>query len=146
MASEIIGLAASVLEHARFRSLAPAARAVLMEVVIRRKRSGNGRIGYSVREAAARCNIGRDTANAAFRELMAKGFLICVTPGGFHKIKNLSAEWRLTMFKCDVSGEPATNDFLDVRVELKADDIKRIRGANIVADDGRIPVSVRFLN
>jgi hypothetical protein len=146
MASEVIGLAASVLEHAQFRSLAPAARAVLMEVVIRRKRVGNGNIGYSVRDAANRCNIGRDTANQAFNELMAKGFLVCVTPGGFQNSKKIASAWRLTMFKCDVTGEPPTNDFLGIMLTGKDGVVKRVRGVKIVTDDGEIPLPVALLH
>ncbi len=45
------------------------------------KYNNNGKITLSVRQAAERMGVSRDTAAKAFRELQAKGFII-VTKGG----------------------------------------------------------------
>ena len=45
------------------------------------KYNNNGKITLSVRQAAERMGVSRDTAAKAFRELQAKGFIV-VTKGG----------------------------------------------------------------
>jgi hypothetical protein len=39
------------------------------------------------------------------------------------------------MFACDVTGEPPTNDFLDIRRERKVLAIGRLRDVKFLADD-----------
>ena len=73
--------------------------------------SNNGRLPYSVREAATELQIGKSTAARALRHLEERGFIVAITRGGFNcKIRH-STEWRLTEFPCDVTRELATKDF-----------------------------------
>ena len=49
----------------------------------------------------------------AFGELQERGFIECVTPGGFNRKSRHASEWRLTWWKCDVSGKLATKQFMN---------------------------------
>lgn len=88
--------------------------AIYLEIVSRYAGEGsnNGRIGYSVREAAARFKIGKTTASRAIHKLEETGFIVCTTKGGFNVKIRRATEWRLTEFRCDVSGEMASKDFM----------------------------------
>ena len=74
--------------------------------------SNNGRIGYSVREAAAEFHIGTSTVKRALDELQDRGFIVSTKKGAFSlKIRN-STEWRLTEFHCDLTNKLPTKDFM----------------------------------
>jgi len=92
-------------------SLKPAERAVYAEVARAYNGHNNGSIGLSVRVAATRCNIHKDTAGRAFKVLEERGFIECATPGGFSRKTPHATEWRLTDWKCDKTGERATKAF-----------------------------------
>ena len=71
------------METAAWRSLSPYAQALYpwLKLEWRGPRANNnGRIRFSVRQAAGAMGINRKTAAKAFRELQAKGFLVCVEP------------------------------------------------------------------
>ena len=74
--------------------------------------SNNGRIPYSIREAATEFHVGKTTAGKALNSLEAHGFIIPVTKGAFSLKKKHATEWRLTEFPCDVTHELATKDFM----------------------------------
>jgi len=61
-------------------------------------------LGLSVRRAAERCNIAKDTASRAFQELDERGFVDCVTRGAFNRKSMHATEWQ-TWWPCDVTGE-----------------------------------------
>ena len=73
--------------------------------------STNGRIGYSVREAAASLRIGKTTAGKALEHLEERGFIVAMKRGAFSRKIRHATEWRLTIHNCDVTGELATKDF-----------------------------------
>lgn len=93
-----------LLDCPAFRSLKPQAVAIYVQLMRIYNGSNNGSLGLSVRTAAARCNIAKDTASKAFKELAEKGFIECMRPGGFSRKTRLAAEWRLTALKCDRTG------------------------------------------
>lgn len=65
--------------------------------------SNNGRIGYSVREAATNLHIGKSTAGRALETLQERGFIVAMKRGAFSlKIRN-STEWLLTMHASDLT-------------------------------------------
>lgn len=78
-----------------FLSLSPVAVAVLIQVRRRYNGSNNGEIPLSVREAAGLVNVSPDTAGRAFKELVAKGFLVSTRKSTFAN-KKMSRRWRLT--------------------------------------------------
>jgi hypothetical protein len=92
-----------VMRTTAWQSLTPKARVVLVEIAARYFGTNNGRIALSVRDAAEACNINKDTAGKAFQELIAKGFLVCKTPGGFTLKMRHATEWLWTEHRDDVS-------------------------------------------
>lgn len=95
-----------------WKALTAQQRAVYIEVAALYAGNNNGRIALSVRNAAERCNITKDTAAKAFKRLIELGFIDCVTPGGFSRKVRHAAEWRLNMYKCDVTGAVASKAFM----------------------------------
>ena len=100
-----------MLESPAWRSLTPAERAVYIELAKLYNGRNNGWLALSVRDAAERCRINKDTAAKALAALQTAGFIECVTPGGFTRKVRHATEWRLTIHPCDVTGELPTKDF-----------------------------------
>jgi hypothetical protein len=92
-------------------ALTPAARAVYIVLAARFNGFNNGSIGLSARDAARLCNINKDTATRAFRQLIDCGFIEAVTPGGFGRKVRHATEWRLTQYRCDLSGALPSKGF-----------------------------------
>jgi DNA-binding transcriptional regulator YhcF (GntR family) len=101
-----------LLDSPAYLSLSCPARAVLVEIVRCYDGFNNGRVGLSVRKAAERCKIAPGTAKRAFEELQDRGFIECVTKGAFSRKTQHASEWRLTFWKCDVTGELASKKFM----------------------------------
>ena len=79
-----------------WRSLKPQARVIYIELTARFNGTNNGQIALSVRDAAQRCNIAKDTAGRALQELIEKGFIAIVTGGSFGFKLRHATEYRLT--------------------------------------------------
>lgn len=87
-----------------WRSLSPQTRVVHLELLRLYNGSNNGRIALSVRDAASRCNIAKDTAAKCLRELVEKGFTEVVNEAAFaYKLRH-ATEYRLTHLRCDKTG------------------------------------------
>lgn len=102
--SNFVMLDRLLLRSPAYQSLSAQARAVLVELFDRYNGRNNGRIGLSVRDAASRCNVSKNTVHRALGELQDKGFVEVVTPGGFSRKTRHATEWRLTHHRCDVTG------------------------------------------
>ena len=91
-----------------------AARVIYCEMAKRYAGNGsnNGRIPYSVREAAAELRISPATASRALKSLQRHGFVVAETKGAFSLKKRHATEWRLTEFPCDVTHALPTKDFM----------------------------------
>jgi hypothetical protein len=103
-----------LLGSTAWRSLSLAARAAFVEMLALYMPGRNGRLAMSARTLAEHLPVSRATATRALRELTAKGFIEAVKPGGFN-VKAATAratEWRLTLFKCDVTGAAASQNFM----------------------------------
>jgi DNA-binding transcriptional MocR family regulator len=104
-----------MMESPAWKSLGGNERALYLEIAARYAGFGsnNGRIGYSVREAATNLNIGTSTAKRALDALQDRGFIVATKKGAFSlKIRN-STEWRLTEFPDDTNrGELPTKEFM----------------------------------
>jgi len=101
-------------DSAAWHDLGPVARAIYCEIAKRYAGDGsnNGRIPYSIRQAAAELRISPATASRGLRELQTHGFIIPVTKGAFSLKKRHATEWRLTEFPCDPTHALASKDFM----------------------------------
>ena len=92
-------------------------RAIYLEIASRYAGEGsnNGKLPYSVREAAETFKVSPATASRALRGLEETGFIVSVTKGGFSRKVRHATEWRLTEFRCDVTGEMASKEFMSWR-------------------------------
>jgi hypothetical protein len=102
-----------LLNSAAYLSLSPPARAVLVEVMRIYNGKNNGKLALSVREAGLRCNISKNTAARALRELTERGFIEVRTPSSFSLKCRRAAEWTLTEFRNDVTGKLPTKSFFN---------------------------------
>ena len=103
-----------LLRSPAWRSLTPNARAIYLELAARYAGPGstNGRISYSVREAAYALGISKATASRALLQLRDRGFIKQMEKGAFNRKIRHATTWRLTEFGCDVTGELASKDFM----------------------------------
>lgn len=120
-AGPFVRLDSYMLASAAWASLTPVERAIYVELRRRYNGANNGFLGLSARDAAQRCNCNKDTANKALRVLAEKGFIECVTPGGFSRKVPHSTEWRLLDERCDKTGMPPTKAFMRWRPDAWAD-------------------------
>jgi DNA-binding transcriptional MocR family regulator len=93
-----------------WQSLDRNARAIYLELAMLYRGNNNGSIGLSVRQAAQAIQASRATAARALVHLQDRGFIVATTRGRF-KLKRHATEWRLTEFRCDLTGQPASRDF-----------------------------------
>lgn len=115
-----------MLDCAAFASLSPYAVKVLLRLARRFNGANNGRIGFSVREAAKETGCAFNTARKALAELQAKGFIEMVTPGGFSLKDRHASEWRLTFLptKGDTGLVEADKPFMRWRPEKQNADAR----------------------
>lgn len=96
---------------AAFRGTSPAARAVLLELIAVENGRNNGALALSVRDAAARCNIGRDTANRALQDLEDAGLIEMVEKGCFRQHHRQATTYRLTWLRDALTGHLPTRRY-----------------------------------
>jgi hypothetical protein len=101
-----------MLKTDAWRALSAAARAVYTQLGARYTGSNNGKLSFSVREAAAECDIANNTAGRCFKELVDLGFIEATRLGGFSCKTRIASEWRLTAFRCDLTGAAKTCAFM----------------------------------
>lgn len=92
--------------------LKPLARACYIELASAFTGSNNGKIAFSSRIMAKRLGVGKATASRAIAELEVHGFVETAQPSSFQNKIRLAAEYRLTAFKCDKTGELASKNFM----------------------------------
>ena len=119
-----------------WKALSAASRAVYIAVGSRYNGSNNGRLSCSVRDAASECNMAINTANRAFKELIALGFIEETRHGSLSRKTRVASEWRLTAFGCDLTGSLKTCAFMQRGSQARASRQLRSRPQN-----GRSPVS-----
>lgn len=91
-------------------SLSLAARALLVEILLEYRPGNNGRLSWPCRRAASTIGVGKDTAARALKELELKGWLTVERVALFGR-RTTPAEYALTMYENDLSGEPASKSF-----------------------------------
>lgn len=102
-----------------WRSLDTVARCAYLELSDRYGGPGsnNGRIPLSLRDLAEALHVSKATAMRALDRLQDRGFIVQMKRGHFDRKQKHSAEWRLTEFACDVTGELPTKAFASWRNE-----------------------------
>jgi DNA-binding transcriptional MocR family regulator len=124
-----------MLNSPAWRALKASSRAVYVELSMRYNGFNNGTLALSARDAARLCNINKDTATQAFRQLIEHGFIERVTPGGFSCKVRHATEWRLTDSRCDVTGALPTKAFakwrpLQIAVPIQGPDGPKLGTSN----------------
>jgi hypothetical protein len=127
------------LELPTWRSLSPAARCLLVEMLGRFRPGENGRLAWPVRRAAVILGVSKSTAARCLLELERNGFLVVVTATGFGGTAKPST-YRLTMFTCDATHEPASHAFEDMPGERLATDRKQTRRRQSHQRDKTVPL------
>jgi hypothetical protein len=105
-----------LLASTAWQSLDGNCRALYIELARRYRgpNSNNGRIPFSVREAAAELHVGRSTAQRCFDKLLDRGFTKIARRSGFSMKGRVATEWLLTEFPDDTTSALtlATKDFM----------------------------------
>src|SRR5882757_3514623 len=96
-----------------WQSLRALERSIYIEIAARYAGDGsnNGRIGYSIREAAFTFKVGKSSAARALEALQDRGCIVARKKGAFSLKSRHSTEWRLTEFGCDLTGALPTKEF-----------------------------------
>lgn len=110
--SKFIMIEGYVKLSAAWKALTPAERNGYIEVKWRYDGTNNGRIGLGCRELGDELNLGRTAANNVLNGLIEKGFIAKAKPSAFHVKNRAVTEWRLTEYRCDVTGELPTKEFM----------------------------------
>ena len=101
-----------MLKTDAWKALSAAARAVYIQIGLRYDGFNNGKISFSVRDAASECGLAKDTASRAFKELLDLGFIEETRHGSLSRKTRIASEWRMTAFKCDLTGSLKTCLFM----------------------------------
>ena len=101
-----------MLKTDAWKALSAAAVRVYVQIGSRYNGANNGKLAFSVRDAAGECNLDKGTASRAFKELVDRGFIEETRHGGLSKKTRIASEWRLTAFKCDLTGSLKTCAFM----------------------------------
>ena len=111
-----VALQEYMLASTAWQSLDGNCRALYVELARRYRgpNSNNGKIPFSVREAAGVLHIGRSTAQRCFERLTANGFIRIGKKSGFSMKGRVSTEWLLTEFPDDIQAAytVASKDFM----------------------------------
>ncbi|CAN7241104.1 GntR family transcriptional regulator [Mesorhizobium sp. LjNodule214] len=101
-----------IMRSAAWLALSANDRAAYLELKWRYDGLNNGRIGLGERELGGALHISRETARRALNSLVEKGFVARAKASGFNVKSRVATEWRLTEYRCDVSGHLSTKDFM----------------------------------
>jgi DNA-binding transcriptional regulator YhcF (GntR family) len=74
--------------------------------------ANNGSLALSTRTLAGQRGCSLDTAARAIRELLEKGFVEIVRASGFNVKSRLAAEYRMTLYRCDVTNAAPSKAFM----------------------------------
>lgn len=110
--SKFIMIEAYVKRSAAWKALTPIERCAYLELKWRYDGMNNGYIGLGCRELSDELNMGRDTARRALNKLLEVGFINKQKPSAFSLKNRAVTEWRLTEYRCDVTGELPTKTFM----------------------------------
>lgn len=117
--SFFVALELFIMKSDAWQSLGIVARLAYIEIAALYNHGypNNGTLALSARQLAERLPISRATAWRAFQQLTSKGFIVATKPSAFNMKtgERRATEWRLTRYRCDVTGDIATKAFLTWR-------------------------------
>jgi DNA-binding transcriptional regulator YhcF (GntR family) len=108
-----------MLRSAAWRSLSPVERSIYIELAQLYSGTNNGCLALSARDAAKQVGCSKNTAALAFGALERKGFICCRQQGHFDRKTRHAAEYGLTLYPCDRTGERASKAFMSWRADLE---------------------------
>lgn len=114
-----VALERYLLDSAAWRFLTPVARAAYVEIAMLYRGDNNGRLVMSCRMLADGLGVSKDTASRALKRLIEVGLIEPVKKGAFSLKARHAAEYRLTAFRCDVTGAPPSKAFMRWRPEIE---------------------------
>ena len=117
--TNFVALERYLLTCAAWRSMKPVSRAAYIEVAACYTGDNNGSLQISARTLGDRLGMDKATASRALHDLEAKGFIKVTRKSLFNQKLKASAEYRLTAFKCDLTGELPTKAFMRWTPELQ---------------------------
>jgi hypothetical protein len=110
--SKFLMLDAYIVRSLAWRALSPNDKAAYLELKWRFDGLNNGRIGLGNRDLAEALHSSKDTARRALDSLQEKGFVEKAKASAFNVKNRAVTEWRLTEYKCDLTGELPTKAFM----------------------------------
>ena len=105
----------AILDSDAFRSLSADAVYVYLRILRRHNGSNNGYIPFGCREAAIECNMGKMTAQRAFKQLEEVGLIECIVPSSFNSRKKLAREWAFTHL--GIGDQPASRKWRNYKIK-----------------------------
>jgi hypothetical protein len=100
-----------LLDSEAWHRLSSSARAGYIELARLYKGVNNGNLAMSARRLAKLIPCNKDTAARVLNELESEGFIDVVKVGTFNRKERLACEYRLTSYRCDVTGELPSKRF-----------------------------------
>ncbi|MGB8841378.1 MAG: hypothetical protein WCC64_09905 [Aliidongia sp.] len=98
-----------LLRSPAWKTLAPDAKAVLLDIWLRHDGANNGMIGYAIRDAEE-IALSKDKAARAIAQLVERGFLRVRGVSNFQLKTKQARTWELTAERC--GDTPAAKDFM----------------------------------
>lgn len=136
--SRYVRLEHFLLETAAWKDCDPHERATYVELAKRYRGPGsnNGPIALSIREVADSLHSGKTKAANALAGLIRRGLIVVTTKGHFDWKTGPATEYRLTEYPCDVTGQPATKEFVRWRPEVAPENQNPVpqRGPSVPVD------------
>ena len=114
-----------------WKALSAPARSVYLQIGFRYDGFNNGKLAFSVRDAAKECNLAKNTAGRAFRELIEFGFIVETRHRGLSRKTRIGSEWRMTAFRCDLTGEPPSRLFMQRGAQARTHRLSQTRSAPV---------------
>ena len=89
---QYVAIPYSMIEHPSYKALSPDAKWVLIEMHLGFHGYNNGRVGFSIRQAAKCLHSGKGRATRAMNELQERHFIICHAQSSFNMKTKRSRE------------------------------------------------------
>ena len=133
-----------LIDSQGWHELSPHARLAYIELCRLYNGQNNGSIALSARRLASRMPCDKSTASRALRELEDAGFIETMKLGTFARKDHLASEYRLTNFKCDVTGDLPGKKWNGLRWQPSDGQSKSYRtGAKIAQGESQPSSTVR---